>query len=179
MTTKTKHGTRWLCTTALLMAMNIIMSMSVFSVPVPGGHLYLNDVIICTAAILLDPVGAFAVGGIGAFLGDFFFYPTPMVTSLIVHGLQAIVISLCTHKLFKDKNDGKGKPVLASTIGVTIGAVIMVVGYTIGRCFYASVEYAILKIPFQILQAAVGAVAGVIIVYKFGLKKLFDKLMSK
>ena len=30
MTTKTKHGTRWLCTTALLMAMNIIMSMSAF-----------------------------------------------------------------------------------------------------------------------------------------------------
>ncbi len=159
------------------MALNVVMSS--FGLPVPGGHLYLNDVIICTAAILLDPVVAFAVGGIWAFLGDFFFYPTPMVTSLIVHGLQAVVISLCTHKLFKDKNDGKGKPVLASTVGVTIGAVIMVVGYTIGRCFYASVEYAILKIPFQILQAAVGAVAGVIIVYKFGLKKLFDKLMSK
>ena len=26
--TKKKYGTRWLCTTALLMAMNIIMSMS-------------------------------------------------------------------------------------------------------------------------------------------------------
>ena len=174
---KNHYTVKWITVTALFMAPNVVMSS--FGLPVPGGHLYLNDVIICTAAILLDPVGAFAVGGIGAFLGDFFFYPTPMVTSLIVHGLQAIVISLCTHKLFKDKNDGKGKPVLASTIGVTIGAVIMVVGYTIGRCFYASVEYAILKIPFQILQAAVGAVAGVIIVYKFGLKKLFDKLMSK
>ena len=65
MTTKTKHGTRWLCTTALLMAMNIIMSMSVFSVPVPGGHLYLNDVIICFAALILDPLGAFCVGGVG------------------------------------------------------------------------------------------------------------------
>lgn len=26
--------------------------------PVPGGHLYLNDIVICTAAILLDPLGA-------------------------------------------------------------------------------------------------------------------------
>ena len=173
MTTKTKHGTRWLCTTALLMAMNIIMSMSVFSVPVPGGHLYLNDVIICFAALILDPLGAFCVGGVGAFLGDFFFYPTPMFVSLVTHGLQAVVISLCAHRMMKEK------PVIASLIGVLLGAVIMVVGYTIGRCFYASVEYAILKLPFQILQAAVGAVAGVIIVYKFGLKKLFDKLMSK
>ena len=70
--------------TAILMAFNIVLSS--FGVPVPGGHMYLNDVIICTAAILLDPVGAFAVGGIGAFLGDFFFYPTPMFVSLVVHG---------------------------------------------------------------------------------------------
>ena len=103
MTTKTKHGTRWLCTTALLMAMNIIMSMSVFSVPVPGGHLYLNDVIICFAALILDPLGAFCVGGVGAFLGDFFFYPTPMFVSLVTHGLQAVVISLCAHRMMKEK----------------------------------------------------------------------------
>ena len=95
MTTKTKHGTRWLCTTALLMAMNIIMSMSVFSVPVPGGHLYLNDVIICFAALILDPLGAFCVGGVGAFLGDFFFFflifKCP-VMEIIRSGSQIIVI---------------------------------------------------------------------------------------
>ena len=30
--------------TGMFMAMNVILSMSVFSVPVPGGHLYFNDV---------------------------------------------------------------------------------------------------------------------------------------
>lgn len=51
--------------TALFMALNILMSS--FGVPVPGGRCYLNDVIICTAAILLDePKAAFMVGGIGA-----------------------------------------------------------------------------------------------------------------
>ena len=59
---------RWLCITAVFMAMNVAMSS--FGVPVPGGHLYLNDVIICTAAIILDPVAAFLVGGLGAFLGS-------------------------------------------------------------------------------------------------------------
>ena len=138
MTTKTKHGTRWLCTTALLMAMNIIMSMSVFSVPVPGGHLYLNDVIICFAALILDPLGAFCVGGVGAFLGDFFFYPTPMFVSLVTHGLQAVAISLCAHRMMKEK------PVIASLIGVLLGAVIMVVGYSLGRAFiYATPAAAI------------------------------------
>ena len=72
-----KHTTYWLCITAMFMALNIVMSS--FSIPVPGGHLYMNDIVICTAAILLNPFAAFMVGGVGAFLGDLFFYPTPNV----------------------------------------------------------------------------------------------------
>ena len=56
------NATLAICITALFMALNIMMSS--FGLPVPGGHLYLNDVIICTAAILLDdPKAAFIVGG--------------------------------------------------------------------------------------------------------------------
>ena len=51
----------WLTMTAVLMAMNVVLSS--FSIPVPGGHLYLNDIVIRTAAIPLDPLGAFSVGG--------------------------------------------------------------------------------------------------------------------
>ena len=62
---KSRLSAKKLALTAVLMAMNIIMSMSIFSIPVPGGHMYLNDLIICTAAILLDPFCAFMVGGVG------------------------------------------------------------------------------------------------------------------
>ena len=97
------------------------------------------------AAILLDPLGAFAVGGIGAFLGDMFFYPTPMFVSLVTPGLQAAVISLCAHGHPKKRFGG-------AVFGVFLGAVIMVVGYSLGRAFlYSTPEYAILKLPFQIL----------------------------
>ena len=47
-----KYSPLWITTTALFMALNVAMSS--FGVPVPGGHFYLNDVIICVAAILLD-----------------------------------------------------------------------------------------------------------------------------
>lgn len=168
MNQRIKNPTRWLCLTALFMGLNVVMSS--FGIPVPGGHLYLNDVIICTAAILFDPIAAFCVGGIGAFLGDFFFYPTPMFVSLVTHGLQAVVISLCTRHLFKKK------PVLAAGIGVTLGAIIMVVGYSLGRAFiYSTPEYAWLKLPYQILQAAVGAVCGMLLCYKAGLVSLMKK----
>ena len=174
MTTKTKHGTRWLCTTALLMAMNIIMSMSVFSVPVPGGHLYLNDVIICFAALILDPLGAFCVGGVGAFLGDFFFYPTPMFVSLVTHGLQAVVISLCARHAFRSR------PALGAGLGVTVGAIIMVVGYSLGRAYlYSTTEYALLKLPYQVLQAAVGAVVSMLLCWKGRLVEIFARMMGE
>ena len=92
------NKSKWITATAVFMGMNI--ALCAFGIPVPGGHLYLNDVVICTASLLLDPVGAFIVGGIGAFLGDFIFYPVPMFVSLAAHGLQAAVISMLFHSLF-------------------------------------------------------------------------------
>ena len=168
----TRKTTVWLCTTAMLMALNIALSS--FGVPVPGGHLYLNDIVICAAALLLDPVGAFLVGGVGAVLGDLFFYPTPMFVSLVTHGLQAVAISLIAHRTFKKH------PAVASAVGALVGAVIMVVGYSLGRAFiYATPEAALLKLPYQILQAAVGALVGTLLVWKCGLRKLFNEKLMK
>lgn len=169
----TTLSTSILCATALFMALNIMLSS--FGLPVPGGHLYLNDIVICTAAVLLDNYFcSFTVGGIGAFLGDLFFYPTPMFVSLVTHGLQAIVITYCTHKLF-GKRCFKG-----ALIGVLIGAVIMVVGYSLGRAFiYSTPHYAYIKLPYQILQASVGAFFGVMLTYKAGLLEAFDRIFKR
>ena len=169
MQTKNKptRTTQWLCLTAMFMALNVIMSS--FSIPVPGGHLYMNDVVICTAAILMDPLAAFLVGGVGAFLGDLLFYPTPMFVSLVTHGLQAIVISLFAHRVMKKH------PAVASGIGVTLGALIMVAGYSLGRAFnYSTPEYALLKLPYQFLQAGVGAAVGMLLCWKCGLRRLYN-----
>lgn len=167
-----KTSTITISVTAMFMALNIALSS--FGVPVPGGHLYLNDIVICLASILLDPFSAFMVGGVGAFLGDFFFYPTPMFVSLVTHGLQAVVISLFSHYTMKKH------PIIASGVGVSIGAVIMVVGYSIGRAFiYSTPEYAIVKLPFQILQAVVGAVFGMILCWNCGIHKMYVKTMIR
>ena len=168
----TKRTTAWICTTAMFMALNVAMSS--FGVPVPGGHLYMNDIVICLAAIILDPFAAFMVGGVGAFLGDLFFYPLPMFVSLVTHGLQAVVISLFSHYVLKKH------PIISSGIGVAVGAVIMVVGYSLGRAFiYSTPEYAILKMPYQILQAVVGAVLGMVLCWGCGIHKLYDKMITK
>ncbi|MCI5839341.1 MAG: ECF transporter S component [Peptoniphilaceae bacterium] len=168
----TKITTLRLCITAMFMAFNVIMSS--FGLPVPGGHLYLNDIVICTASILLDPFAAFIVGGVGSFLGDFFFYPAPMFVSLATHGIQAIIISIFSHYVLKNH------PVLSSGIGVVVGGIVMVIGYSLGRAFvYSTPEYAIIKLPFEILQAAIGAFFGMIICHKFGIRKLYIRKILK
>ncbi len=167
-----KQKTLRLCISGLFMALNIAMSS--FGIPVPGGHLYLNDIVICTAAILLNPIEAFMVGGIGAFLGDLFFYPEPMFVSLFTHGLQAVIISLFAHKL------AHKHPAMAASAGVFVGAVIMVIGYTIGRAWiYSTPEYALLKLPYQILQAVIGAIGGMLLCWPCGIRALFQKTIDE
>ena len=169
----THNKTLRMTLTGMFTAMTIVLSLSVFSIPVPGGHLYFCDSVINTAAILMDPFSAFIVGGIGTFLGDFFFYPAPMFVSLVTHGLQAVAVSLISHRLFRKHQ------ALASGIGVTVGSIIMVIGYTLGRAFvYSTPEYAIVKLPFEILQAAFGAVSAMVICYPLRLRKLYGQTVN-
>ena len=163
---------RRLTLTAILMAMVILLSTSWACITVPGGHLYFNDTVIVLAAIVLDPVAAFAVGGLGTFLGDLILYPVAMFVSLAAHGLQAVAISVISHHTFKKK------PIVASILGAIVGAVIMVIGYTLGRAFvYSTPEYAIVKLPWEILQAGIGVVLGPILVWKVGLGKMMKRVL--
>ena len=163
MTDPMKNRTKTIALTGVLMAMNIVMSS--FGVPVPGGHLYLNDAVICLASLILDPLASFMVGGVGAFIGDMLFYPAPMFVSLVTHGLQAVFISWFSHHVFKEKQ------LLSDVTAVSIGAVIMVIGYSLGRAFiYSTPEYALMKLPYQMLQATAGAVIGIILCDHFRLR---------
>ena len=156
--------------------MGLNIAMSSFGIPVPGGHLYLCDTVICTAALLLDPFAAFVVGGVGSFLGDMIFYPLPMFVSLATHGLQAVVISLMVSRAIYSTPKTHFVRALIATL---TGAVIMVVGYTLGKTFvYATFEYAMIKLPYEIAQAAVGAVFGMILCWKCGIHKLFVNMVE-
>ena len=172
-TVSTYNRTLRMTLTGMFMAMNVILSMSIFSVPVPGGHLYFCDTVINTAAILLDPFSAFIVGGVGSFLGDFFFYPAPMFVSLVTHGLQAVVVSLISHRL-RSRHES-----LASGVGVAVGSIIMVIGYTLGRAYvYSTPAHSIAKLPFEILQAGFGAVFAMILCYPLRLRQLFNRVVG-
>jgi uncharacterized membrane protein len=170
-TLRETNKVKWIMMTAIFMGMNI--ALCAFGIPVPGGHLYLNDVLICTASLLLDPVGAFIVGGIGAFLGDFIFYPLPMFVSLAAHGLQAAAISILFRNLFPHHRR------LAAAISLVIGAVIMVTLYTLGKIYvYSTFEYAMIKLPYEIAQALLGIICSLALCFRGGLLDSFRRIMQ-
>ena len=87
--------------------------------------------------------------------------------------IQAVVISIFSHYVMKKH------PIISSGIGVAIGAIIMIVGYSLGRAFiYSTPEYAILKLPYQILQAVVGAIMGMVLCWKCGIYKVFRRTVG-
>lgn len=56
----------------------------------------MNDIVICTAAILLDPLAAFLVEGVGAFLEDLFFISAADVC--VAHNAWPAFLALCASK---------------------------------------------------------------------------------
>ena len=142
----------WLTMTALFMAMVVVLSMSALSIPVPGGHLYFNDVVIDTAAMLMDPLSAFIACGVGAFLGDLLFYPAPMFVSLITHGLQALVAwKLCR----------KDQPLLA-LLSFLLAEAVMVLGYFLLEWVLYGVASAAAAIGPNVVQGIAGVLIGML-----------------
>ncbi|MBO2516445.1 MAG: ECF transporter S component [Clostridiales bacterium] len=161
---------RVMCVTAVFMALTAISGM--WSLPVGIAHIYLTDVIVCIAALLLPPSWACAAGGLGAFLGDLMFYPQAMFVTLITRTVQSLVIGLMKKGLFRKH------PLLRDALAVAAGAVIMVCGYTVGHMvMYGSFETTLISYVLpQVIQAVFGAAVALMIVHVFHLEKRMQKL---
>ncbi len=127
------------------MALVIILSSSLLSIPVPGGHFYFNKLLF-SSWFNFPPTEAVIIAGIGSFIGDFLFYPLPMWVTLVTHSLQVLAIALVVGgRLGKLVN-------LGLLFGLLLGAIIDLVGYGLGRAFiYGTPAVAIMKIPFDVI----------------------------
>lgn len=155
---------RLMCQSAMFMA--LIALTGAFSIPAGMAHIYLTDVFVCTAALLLPPVYGCAAGALGAFLGDMMFYPQAMLVTLITRFAQCLVIETARAKLLR------GHRTAARVLAAALGAVIMVCGYTLGHMLmYGAAETAFVTYVLpQVLQAAFGAFVGTVLctVYRLG-----------
>lgn len=167
-----KISVRQITFTAILTA--ITAALCSFHIPLGFANLYLVDIAVCMAGILLNPFLASIAGGVGAFIGDLIFYPQAMVVTLIVRTAQVVVISVFSHYILKNK------PFVSSLIGCVIGVLIMALGYSyFSVLFYSRIEQAISKLPLETLQAVIGVTVALPLCYKTGLKDVFESYVKK
>lgn len=158
--------------TAILTA--ITAALCSFHIPLGFANLYLVDIAVCMAGILLSPFFAFCAGACGAFLGDLLFYPQAMMVTLIVRTVQVVVISVFSRYIMKNRT------FLSSLIGCIIGVIIMALGYSyFSVLFYSRIEQALAKLPLEALQAAVGVAIALPVCYKFRLREILDGYEKK
>lgn len=163
-------STKRITLAALFMALVIILSSSYLSVPIPGGHFYVNGILICLVGLLFPPTESVIVAGIGSFIGDFLFYPAPMFVTLVSHSLQVLAISLLVKQAYESLSKSRFFTALV------LGAILNLIGYFLGRSFlYANLPTALMKLPFDTFAAVLSIVIVYFIYYHTRFVAMFKK----
>ena len=145
---------------SLLAALTCVTTMAV-KIPTPlGGYANLGDAIVLLSAAFLSPLYAVFAAGIGSALADLFSgYVIYAPATLVIKGLMAL-FSYTVIKAFRGK-----KKMISLSLGATLAAIWMVVGYYIFEGFLYGFGASLVNIPANAIQGVVGAVLGVILVH--------------
>lgn len=162
---------RQIALNGMLMALCVIATL-VIQVPINynGGYVNIGDSIIIIASILFGPLTGFLVGGIGSAIADLFGYASFAVFTLVVKGIEGVIIALIYKALQK-------KPTLAAILAATVGVLFMVFGYFIVDLILVNnVQTALAGTVFNFIQAGVSLIIGLALT--FIVKKLLKTKKS-
>lgn len=140
-------------TLTALMAALIFVLTTLPRIPVPatGGYVHLGDAGVTFAACAFGPWVAMAAGGLGTAMADLLGFPQWAIFSLIVHGVQGLLVGLVLRK---------GLTVLRGIVAALISIVVVVSGYFVAGVILESQAVAVLEILPNTLQALSGSVVG-------------------
>lgn len=142
---------------AILTALTVSLSL-LFIIPVPAtkGLVTLCEVGIYTTAILMNNPGGFAVGASSGFLIDIISgYPQWSLFSLVIHGLQGLVVAMIMRKHFNYRR---------MTLALIFGSIVMVIGYFLATWFLYGLGAGIASITSNIVQNIFGIIVTVPVV---------------
>lgn len=169
-----KMTTRLITFTAMMTALVMVSGfIPPLNIP-PIGRIYWCDGIIFLGCFLFAPLPAAIIGGVGTFLYDLLLGNVVMMcASLVIHGLQAFLVSFLFHKIFPKK---KHEPIFAFSAAL-VGAAVVIAGYFVTRVLLQNrtLEYALIRIPSDVIQEAVGIAAALLVTYGFRLKVALAK----
>ena len=162
--------------TALRISLVAIMTavVAVFTliirIPSPiGGYISLCDAAVAFAAYAFGPFTGLIAGGLGAAFADLIGgFPQWAVISFIVHGIEALLMGF----IIKKDSSSIAMRILAAVIAV----VIVSGGYLLLTTLFGLTVFseAVLEVPGNIAQSAVGAVIGLLLYT--GVRKAYRQL---
>lgn len=136
-----------------------------------------DSVILIVSAIFGPVIGMFA-GGIGSFFADLAVYPVTMFYTLIIKGLEGLIVGLLI-KLVKKFVKKKPLNITLSIASMALGAYLMMTGYFICQTFfYGSYASALVALPMDAVQATVSLFVASIALYPLKLIDKSDKVFS-
>jgi uncharacterized membrane protein len=149
---------------AAVMAALVCVTTLLIQIPIPAtdGFFNVGDGMIMVAALTFGPVvGAFA-GGVGSALADFaggwYLWVIP---TLIIKGLEGLLAGWMRHRTHGT---------YAVFLAWIIGGLEMVTGYFLVQVYLYGFSAALVELPFNFVQMAIGGVVGIPIAQ--GLRRL-------
>jgi uncharacterized membrane protein len=125
---------------ATMIAVTFVCTMiRVMYVPPTMGYIHLGDVAANFAALAFGPWVGMVASGVGMAIADAIGFPLYIVPTLIVHGLQGLVM----------------------IVAAVVGQLVVVLGYFITQTLLFGVGPALFEAPWNGLQGLVGIVGGV------------------
>lgn len=142
---------RLIALVSVMMAVTATLTL-VVRVPIPatGGYIHLGDLAANFAALAFGPwLGALIAGG-GMSIADLIAFPSFAPGTLVVHGLQAVVVGYLGRRT---------KPWLMF-VAALVGGVVVVLGYFLYEWLFMQkgVVVSASEIPFNIIQVLSGLV---------------------
>lgn len=180
---RTTIVTKQLTTIAMFVAL-VTVATVVIAIPAPaGGFLNVGDTVVLIAAACLGPIGGMVAGGLGSCIADLILgYGMYAPFTLVIKGLEGLICGGLI--LLYDRTLGKRfknyiAQVIAGIIAMIIAALTMSSLYCIADGILYGWGAAIVNAPVNLLQGAIGIVAGSIIVYALNLPKLAKRFGVK
>ena len=158
-----ENRTRKIVFSALLAALTCVATM-IIKIPSPlKGYLNLGDCTVLLSGWLLGSSYGFLAAGVGSALADIFSgYVVYAPATFLIKGLMALAVYLLYNALSK-----KAKPLPSRIISGVVSEIIMVFGYYVFEGFLYGFVPALVNIPANAIQGAVGLAVGTILVNIF------------
>jgi len=128
-------------------------------IPATSGYFNIGEAIIYVTALLFGSYVGGIAGGLGAALADLLGYPVFAPGTLVIKGLEGVIVGFLNRKLFKQTSRAS----LSAVVSMIAGGLEMVAGYFIYETaiLKIGVEAAIAEVPFNIVQMLVGLVIAI------------------